>query len=503
MYKIILSSDIINLGADTVQMILRFEVGLNGNDVNYSFKDKGLRISRWGNPEIAYSLEDNNSAPKTYNFEIQENAQRTLDNLLFGKDGIYPFVTKTFEVELLINGNSEFIGNVSEDGIRNDEPFTFSFSADPNAVALKQVIINASEDEGVKAGDIVAAISTPFGDKPYVTLTTQYPHDLKTGDSIYIYNLKGFNQGVNINQNHYNIEVIDDTRFKVFILIYGSYQSGGTVLKKAYRNPLGYPEGYVNLAQTIIDVYNRAFPEATIDINQDWAFWGSDGTNIRNDIQFSDLAVSSKNMFFSSDYGINNLNDLIKHLAREYGCYTGIIHKKKAFFKRLFHFDSDNLQTLGEVDFHGKSYQSSLIDYMRVASNIGRELVYKRGYYASMEDRKIEHTLLSAFFSGQSSPPYDGSNVYTTTGGYQIFKVKDSALLGGQFTDMGNLVAEFWYNLLSSIINCRIDTFKVRGIGYDYLKNFVFEGLKYQPLTMSKDIANIKTKIEALCLGAL
>ncbi len=507
---------------DTIQLILEFTHNLTGTDRNWNAVDYGLRVIDYGKREASYDLEDAFLVPGTTSMLLGD-PQGVLDNLLFGADSIAVATDKKVKVTKKINGVSKFIGNMIEDTVPFDDgTATLSFTASPKIdVINKRMIYDA---EGI----------------------------------------------VELNP-------LELTEANYYPLVH--------ILEKIYQ--LVNPE--------------IAFSNGSLEVIHNWQFQGEreiigvgpDGC-ILNDISFTDLQTRTTPLFFDNSYGISNLGDVLRKISIDWCAFTGMISDNKAFFKRLFYYDENNLQTV-KVENRIKNYKYGLIDYVKLNCVFNLDGLtfddpanpYEQGVFTELEGRYLLRDSLQVFYhhpppineresliavsnldrtnhyvfthdgvivnmpaegavysnngsqfqiigttlegltnnklttkrvSGTNDPSASGTltkvsgtgdDTYTFTshddvdGFYFIRRARTPDLYNNEFKNYGDLASMFWYNFRGNMQHCRVDRFKLRGITYDFLKDFNYDGSKYQPISMIWNDAEGITECEAIYLGEL
>jgi hypothetical protein len=277
-------------------------------------------------------------------------------------------------------------------------------------------------------------------------------------------------------------------------------------------NPLGVTESIrypilsmILLAYQLVDD-TIAYP-ANLEISYDWLFSGvrfdpADSHPLTN-MTFVELEGLSTYFFFDSTYGLTTVGDFLKKLALDFCAYTGLIHEKRAFFKKLFYYDATNVQTLGTVLNRQFNYRYGLLDYVEVTTQTSGNHTYSTGTDNNIVDRTLKLLSIPECRSDFNSNLWALVNRTPDTddGEYNVYTVKDPILLSGAFSDLGDLQVAFWGNFRMNQMNCRVDHLTVSGIDYDFLKNFVDDGRKYQIVGMKKKIASNITEIDAIYLG--
>jgi len=376
------------------------------------------------------------------------------------------------------------------------------------------------------------------------------------------------------------------------------------------HNPFGYNFTSLYLYQSLIeDIFQLVNPslmaaDDSLEIVHDWKFWsgrfispGFDGCYLQ-DNDLSELTSSPRALYLDNQAAINNCGDVLRKLAQDFCSFTGLISYDKAFFKKLFHYDSSNLQTVTVLS-RSKGYRYNIIDYVKVNCNwtnvFGDEFFdpfepYTKGTPTNLEHKSLTRDSLVVFFSyttaelGGSSnyketncynpghsringyvfdhgstisnypslgavyqdgsgntfeiaggplpgyttakitavrltggtPPSSGtltkisgtgdasytySSQGTANGAHYFYKVMDPSIDSGAWKNYGDLLAEFWHNYRGNIQNCRVDKFIFNGVDYDFLKDFNYDGSKYQPIAMRWLWSEGITECDAIYIG--
>lgn len=195
----------------------------------------------------------------------------------------------------------------------------------------------------------------------------------------------------------------------------------------------GYIEGnyYKIIDEILLPIFklvNSALTINDIEVIHDWTFRGEtinyppygefDG------FSFSELKQMSNYLFFDTAMGISTCGDLLKKLAVDWCCFTGFVSSEKAFFKKLFHYNPSNLQTVKVDDFE-KGYRFGLIDYVKVTTKISGTKIYDEGTFTELQDRYITRDILPGFWNDGVTYPWSngGSNIQATST-RSIFKIE-------------------------------------------------------------------------------
>jgi hypothetical protein len=276
-------------------------------------------------------------------------------------------------------------------------------------------------------------------------------------------------------------------------------------------NPFAYTlTSYYKLTDVLTDLFQVVNPIVTyssgrLKILHNWEFRGSiASSNQRDDIVLTDLFVLVGYLYNDPLNGMKTCGDVLKTLATEFGSFTGMIHQEKAFFKKLYTYESGNLQAV-EVLTWSKGYRYGLLDYVKVTD--AGTYVYEAGTFTEMEDRFIQRQG-SLVFAWTDIPtiPYGnaGWNIlgYKDSNYYDIRRVKDASI-GSDWLNFGQLTANWWYYWRQKKSRTRVDKFLLNGLSYDFLKSFNYSGHKYQIISMKKYLSDGNTEVEAFYLGDL
>ena len=272
-------------------------------------------------------------------------------------------------------------------------------------------------------------------------------------------------------------------------------------------NPFGYTWGEKYTIQTILsDIFKLVNENVSVEIIHDWIFKGKRSDPFdkyeKDDITFEQLLLTPDVMYNIPATGLRNCRDILQNFANSWAAFTGMIHEEKAFFKKLFNYNPNNLQELGQVNEFKKQYKYMLVQYVKIRVEVLNSEA-KAGVYTEMNGR---YFVKEDIFYGVSAA---GNNVWaeiseggSEDGTYYLTHVKDTNISPSWMWN-GELLKDFWYNNRSNIQKNRADYFDVSGVGYNYLKDFNYNGYKYQIISLEKDFERDKSIIEALFLGAL
>jgi hypothetical protein len=517
---------------ETIQLILVFDTNLIGSNRDWDAADYNLRVLNYGKRDASYDLEDAFMVPGKTSMIIGD-PDGVLGDLLFGAGAIALTTEKQAKVTKKINGVAAFIGNIIED--------TIDF------------------DDGTRILKFTAAPK---------------------------------------------IDIINKR------MVYDEY--GNALNPFNYDLTLRYP-----MAQLVEDIYKLvnpaiSFSDGSLEFIHNWKFKGqkyypNDGyENYLNDFEVYEIEPLIRAYYLDNQASVGTCGDILRKLAQLCCAFTGMISYDKAFFKKLFHYNENNLQTVIVLS-RQRGYRYGLIDYVKLNCtfkdvNGNQDFDPNEPYeepsheaFTELQDRFILLNSMNVFFRGIPSPstlrntnvyfgrvdlghfnnndyfvfnwgvdvniypaegaiysnngsefevigtpmtaPDDNTLFITTmrisgtndpdasgtltqvsgtglswysytsysdaTGYYNIYQVRDPSIENNAWLNYGEMVAKLWYQYRGNIQNCRVDKFILRGIGYDFLKDFNYDGSKYQPIRMVWNDAEGVTECEAIYLGEL
>lgn len=588
-YTITLTSDIQNVALNTVQLVIVFTVNTSGSNQSYTFEEKGIKLLESGRLKWAYDIEDFFMTPSTYTLTLGDMLGY-LDRLFFNGTTEGENTDKRPSVRLKINGNTVFLGSVSEDGVNYSESKKeVKLEVSPNTDIINKKLVYYEDIYNFTITELVT-VAPQVGDlysNNYIMFEVYQVNITATCSEIVFLRKPGYT-GEPVSSGTLG----RDTGSGDVTIYFGSY------VKQAI-NPFAYTynssKRIVSILEDIFKLVNNSigYP-TTLKVLHDWKFQGVRNVNnvYLNDIDFSELYQLVNPLFWDGASQIKTCGDILKKLAIDWCAFTGMISDDKAFFKKLFYYDATNTQTVDVLD-REKAYKTSLVDYVKVTTNIGISdpaEPYKEGIFTQVEDRGLERESLPgyflnnynggtnvaslinrtgyfAFYYGGTIPNYPaegaiysnnsslfqvigtpfGYTGYTTTervatkrisgtnnplssgtltrvsgagpdtisyvsfgdvnvsspNKYNIYKVRDVDLFGSTFYNHAQLEAKFWYYYRGNLQRCRIDKFTLKGINYDFLKDFNYDDCKYQPVSMEINLAKNQTICEAIYLGEL
>ena len=518
MSKITITSTVKNVGDDTVQVILTIPKA-SGADESWTFGANGLTIQKWGRVNWQYVIDDPLMVPGIYSMTIND-ADMRLKGILYGPNinfsiGNYP------SVELKINGVSKYNGLVQEQSgmVWNAGVRTVDFIFTPGTMALNTTRIYAKDCDtepaairsAVKDGDSVI-VTTDF------LVSTHIPRYV-VGTMITIKEVEGMtdiNGRFKISGIFYTADNLPDkTKFRIDVSTTQTYSAGGTATQSVCYNPFNYElDDYIGVKQILGDIFRLVNPSLTdnqVQIFHDWIFKGYKYHSAPfypvEDIVFEELAFWINSLYFNSTNGVVNVADILKKLALDFCSFAGMVDKNTPFFKKLFHYNASNTQTLKLVKDRKFNYKYSLIESANASIALwwNASYVYAKGKESGIDERNLQRDIFTGFYYSADNAWQTVVNANIDRGSgdelYYVIRGKDPVLLSGAWADMGSLITEFWYKYRGNILNCREDLIIAEGIGYDYLKDFPDDGRKYQPIGLTLDLDAGESEFDAIYCG--
>lgn len=294
-----------------------------------------------------------------------------------------------------------------------------------------------------------------------------------------------------IKLNQQQLYNADGSAVNPFNFKYQHYYSVQHLLEKMY----GLVSPLISVGAGSLSIYHDWNFYATLQNPNSpynlWELW---------DGKFTELFQLVDPLFFMSEYGLVTVGDVLKKLAMDWCCFTGLIHRDKAFFKKLFCYDPTNTQSLDVLNTIA-TYQYQTIDYVKVDA---QGIIYERGVNTHLEGRDIQRKSLPAFVRSKAFTNVKAgvARGLGQDGYYNVYGVIDAGqLFKGQAVDSGKMQAEFWYNFRHNLDKCRVDEFQARGITYSFIKDFQYDGAMYQPISLKKQLAKNRSVFQALHLG--
>lgn len=273
-------------------------------------------------------------------------------------------------------------------------------------------------------------------------------------------------------------------------------------------NPLGYdltPYSTINkntsvlktIGVALLDILKLIDPNITLTINHDWQFGGITPTNRPKVFEYLQVEPA---LWYNKPAFERLLGGLLKSVAKAFFAQITIVSNSKAYFRKLYYYNSYNVQTVNVLN-RIKGYKYHKIKYANSKNTFGTldgQIIYhipNHAAYTEVSEDMVSYAHNWATYW-----------VYTPTGFFEsAYYVKDPlyANEAQSYYNWMEIVAKLMYHYRSKTYNNRVDVFKMKGINYDYSKNFNYDGSKYQILSMRKYLSEGYTEIEAIYLGAV
>ena len=248
-----------------------------------------------------------------------------------------------------------------------------------------------------------------------------------------------------------------------------------------------------------------ALADSSLTVRQGWTYYGvvmPANTPVLSNLTFSELYQLDDPLFFQYGYGLKTMGDVLRKLAIDWGCFTGFLHKRKAFFHQLFYYDSGNTQTLPRILSRKCAYRFFPIDYVSMGVFAGGVTIvpYSAGTYNALDEKRFDRgtALVSSFYDER----YTNIKAVRSATTYDVYRVGSADVNAGAQNDYGEHGVNWWLAHKGNLDACRVDSFVVAGVTMDFTKSFSdSNGNKYQIISMKKKIADSQTEIDALYLG--
>lgn len=242
-----------------------------------------------------------------------------------------------------------------------------------------------------------------------------------------------------------------------------------------------YVTDYVLLADLIKDIYKYAGID-DVTITQDWLFRLPTTTTGGYSIGM----IYVKPSYFFIEDNFQTLGDVLRYLAKCFGCYTGAKDFDSAFFKKLMYgtayaapFDSDPTYSYLET------YELDKIDFVKVTNIAG--------------DKYYQPDLDSASYKVYRSMEFEFPKLYALTGlGFlELTKIKDSNV-GSEYLSNTELVAKFWYLIRGDYDTCKVTHFRFPNLDYRFTNLIPHNNESYQIIDLDINLTNNESTIKAV-----
>lgn len=252
----------------------------------------------------------------------------------------------------------------------------------------------------------------------------------------------------------------------------------------------------VKVTDAIKRMYELINSEIEFEHYQDWIFYGiyetvDERQYTIEDATFDELYVKPSTMF----YGCETLGDVLRKMAERFFCKTGLVNNSNAFFRKLYYYNSSNLQDITIVK-RTKDFPYNTITYLASKDAYGNVAVEfpDADAYTTNEDDYIE-TLYT----------WDADDYYIVRSNtaYKVQGAKDPANGVYTFYEFSYLSSQQLYEKRSARKYNREDEHTVKGINVDYIKNYIDGNIKYEINTMIRDFDNWTTTLNSNYVGEI
>ncbi len=159
-----------------------------------------------------------------------------------------------------------------------------------------------------------------------------------------------------------------------------------------------------DLLTTMYKLVNNNIISDNITLIHDWIFQGVAETGemtgnpaFLNDIAFEDLSIMVDYLCLNNNYGISTIGDILRKFALDWCSFTGMTGNSNIFFKKIFHYNSNNLQTLTVLN-REKGYKYGLLDYVCINPMTALSIpIFEKGTYTNLEGRFLKRDTLTGF----------------------------------------------------------------------------------------------------------
>ena len=496
----------INDSGDTIQVILVFTHNLTGTNRNWTSEEKNLLISKHGELDISYNLDDPLLVPGSLSMEISDE-DGVLDDLFFGSGTIALATYKQALLTIKINGVEKYSGNCIEDTIKsNTGTRIISFTVAPKTDLIVKRELYNTENKWTNPFSF-----TPTSYYSVIEILENIFHLVNPSISylggslelIHNWQFQGKGEGVGnfINDIMFQelYQMIDPLFFdnsfgltncgdllKKLAIDWGAFTGMVGNNKAFFKQLFHYNAG--NVQTVSVYAFQKAYRYGLIDYVNFSTNIGGPNEPYEEGI-YTELAdryierTSLPGFFITSGSSGTNIKSVIS---------------------RLNYFVFNHGSTISSPPDEGTIYSNNGSTFQVMGTVIATSGMTTTSYVSTKRVSGIDNPTSSGtltLVSGTGPGTITYSSVTNADDTYDIYQARLSTLLNNSFADHGKLSANFWYTYRGNIQNCRVDKFIFNGIDYDFLKDFEYAGNKYQPISMKFYYAENKVECEAIFLG--
>jgi len=292
--------------------------------------------------------------------------------------------------------------------------------------------------------------------------------------------------------------------------------------------------GSIYITSLIQKIYQYLDPAITVEISQDWSFKGQEWTDTENPpdwqeyispvVGFESLMIESSEFFGNSAYP--TLGDVLKQLAFDFGCHTGMLSNKKAFFRKLYPAQPGSYITLSDDIVMSKErvqreyYQGVKLNIRRYYETVNT-LEYYIGKKTNIKGADLE---AKCFFWFRRYNPID--NIQRSDSNYMLYggdfpsyyhlnmiclnelsygsdiTTWDKDITGtfpaNEFDSPVFQVARYYYKHRCKPQFTNLVRFRVKGTDHTILTDFLHESQYFHVVSIEKNFHEDTTYFEAI-----
>lgn len=278
------------------------------------------------------------------------------------------------------------------------------------------------------------------------------------------------------------------------------YAENGT--DKIFYYPKERQGKFIKLTKIIKDIYKYA-DIADVDFLHNWEFKaikppiGSSGA-VDKIGDFEDVSLKPSQLFLSSDF--ETIGDVLRHLGKLFGCFTGSLNFDKAFFNKLLYgtYYPGPFDDGGSLLDESESYEYGKIDFSMIEDKFNE---VDKKYY---EPEKTSYTNKS----NKSISFKNNVELYLTVPEYNaVFQLEDKfykiiaikePLLSNNYFEPGSIVAKFWFAARGNFDLNKVKIWKFSGLTQKFTDIINFDDKNYQIIEMEKHVPTYITTIKAI-----
>lgn len=303
-----------------------------------------------------------------------------------------------------------------------------------------------------------------------------------------------------------------------------------------WLDPLGLlSSGSVYLIDLIEQIYQYLDPSITVEISQDWTFKGQQWTDaahpptweeyFSSELGFDAVWVAPAEFFSNAAYP--TLGDVLKQLAFDFGCHTGMLSNKQAFFRKLYpaqpgsYVEIDNHIVISKERVQREYYQGVKLAIRQYYETIDT-LEFYIGKKTNIRGADLEAKCSFWYreYNPLDNPDRSDSNYWLQSGSdypgdFHLYLIRLNELtFGSDVTlwdkDVSNTypsttfdspvfqVARYYYKHRCKPQFTNIVRFQVRGTYHTILTDFLHEGQYFHVIAIQKNYDSDLTTFEAI-----